>query len=318
MIRQALKLREALDAYAFKLRLLKEDLNKETHLNDYLSDDDQRTLKIIKEQLEPLFYLTKELEGNTDLADGACRASHGALQETLPVFDHVLAYFEKLEQQAKSGLFNDHPSIQNSITLAWNTAKKWYTKTDASIMWIASLVLYPRWKWAYFEKNWTGQIATYVDSGKRKLKNLQETSYKSETVARATQSPKPKRQTLYLESILDQVALTTVARPRPSGRRDQLYWYLQELPVGNMGVMEYWRSREFEWPQLVSMAFDFLAVPAISLECERVFSSYVKQTTLESSRLIGKMLWYQECLKNWQRRGAIQIARAQNAVLLDL
>ena len=111
---------------------------------------------------------------------------------------------------------------------------------------------------------------------------------------------------------------TTVARPRPSGRRDQLYWYLQELPVGNIGVMEYWRSREFEWPQLASMAFDFLAVPAISLECERVFSSYVKQTTLESSRLTGKMLWHQECLKNWQRRGAIQIARAWNAVLLDL
>ena len=79
MIRRALELREALDAYAFKLRLSKEDLDKETHLNDYLSDDDWRALKIIKEQLEPLFYLTKELEGNIDLADSVCRASHGAL-----------------------------------------------------------------------------------------------------------------------------------------------------------------------------------------------------------------------------------------------
>ena len=32
---------------------------------------------------------------------------------------------------------------------------KWYTKTDASIAWITSLVLYLRWKWAYFKKNWT-------------------------------------------------------------------------------------------------------------------------------------------------------------------
>jgi hypothetical protein len=40
MIRRALELREALNAYAFKLRLLKEDLDKETHLNDYLSDND--------------------------------------------------------------------------------------------------------------------------------------------------------------------------------------------------------------------------------------------------------------------------------------
>ena len=85
-----------------------------------------------------------------------------------------------------------------------------------------------------------------------------------------------------------------------------------------MGVMEYWRSREFEWPQLASMAFDFLAIPAMSSECERVFSSCAKQTTPESSRLTGRMLWHQECLKNWQRRGAIQITGAFNAVLLDL
>ncbi|PMD21637.1 hypothetical protein NA56DRAFT_748622, partial [Hyaloscypha hepaticicola] len=45
------------------------------------------------------------------------------------------------------------------------------------------------------------------------------------------------------------------------------------------------------------MAFDFLAVPAMSSECERV--------------------WHQECLSNWQRRGAIQISRAFNAAVID-
>ena len=57
----------------------KKILDKETYLNNYLSDDDWRALKLIKEQLEPLFYLTKSLEGNTDLADGVCRVSYGAL-----------------------------------------------------------------------------------------------------------------------------------------------------------------------------------------------------------------------------------------------
>jgi hypothetical protein len=66
------------------------------------------------------------------------------------------------------------------------------------------------------------------------------------------------------------------------------------------------------------MAFDFLAVPTISSEYERVFSSCVKQTTPESSRLLGEMLWHQECLKNWQRRGVIIIGRAWNSVPLDL
>ena len=66
------------------------------------------------------------------------------------------------------------------------------------------------------------------------------------------------------------------------------------------------------------MAFDFMAIPAISSECEGVFSSCAKITTAESSRLTGLMLWHQECLNNWQGRGVIQIAKASNAVLLDL
>ncbi len=65
------------------------------------------------------------------------------------------------------------------------------------------------------------------------------------------------------------------------------------------------------------MAFDFLAIPAMSSECERVFSSCAKETTPESSRLTGQMLWHQECLKNWQRRGAIKIREAFNGVVLD-
>jgi hypothetical protein len=65
------------------------------------------------------------------------------------------------------------------------------------------------------------------------------------------------------------------------------------------------------------MAFDFLVVPAMSSECERVFSSCAKETTPESSRLTGRMLWHQDCLKNWQRRGIIKISEAFNAVVLE-
>jgi hypothetical protein len=66
------------------------------------------------------------------------------------------------------------------------------------------------------------------------------------------------------------------------------------------------------------MAYDFLAILDMSSECERVFSSCAKQTTPKSFRLSGEMLWYQECLKNWQKRGAIHIERAHYAIVLDL
>jgi hypothetical protein len=46
------------------------------------------------------------------------------------------------------------------------------------------------------------------------------------------------------------------------------------------------------WSYLAAIAFDFLAIPAISFECERVFLSCAKLTTPESSKLLGDMLWH--------------------------
>jgi hypothetical protein len=156
-----------------------------------------------------------------------------------------------------------------------------------------------------------------VKSGKAKLKKLWEDDYKDDNLLSREKSPEPAQKPSFLESILNAKApasLTNVARP--TAHRDQLRLYLEE-PPNTTPVMEYWKSREEQWPQLTAMTYDFLAIPAISSECEQVFSSCAKQTTPESSRLSGEMLWHQECLKNWQRRGAIQMERAWNSVLLD-
>jgi hypothetical protein len=79
MIVRALQLREALDTYAAKLRVSKDDLDQETFKNDYLDETEWHTLKLIKTHLEVLFRTTKDLEGNTKLKEGAHKASHGAL-----------------------------------------------------------------------------------------------------------------------------------------------------------------------------------------------------------------------------------------------
>ena len=79
MIRRALELKEALDIYSLRLRVSTNAYNIETFKDDYISEDEWEALAIIKEQLEPLFRATKELEGNPDLKDGARKASHSAL-----------------------------------------------------------------------------------------------------------------------------------------------------------------------------------------------------------------------------------------------
>jgi hypothetical protein len=133
------------------------------------------------------------------------------------------------------------------------------------------------------------------------------------------QSPEPEKTISYLEDILNQIASSNLLYPeRPSRIKDEFYLYLAEPPTDLLGVMEYWKVRESEWPHLTKMVYDFLSIPAISSEYKRVFSSYMKLTISESSRLSGKSLWHYECLKNWQRRGAIIIETFGDAIILKL
>jgi hypothetical protein len=317
MIRRALELKQALNTYASQLRNSTNTLDSETYDEDFLTESEWENLELIKGQLELLFHTTKALEGNADFKDGNCKASHGQLGELLPVFEHILTHFENLTKQVENGEFNGHPGIARSINEAWNKAQVYYGKTDQSVAWIASTVMNPRFKMKYFEDKWTGSESNFLRTAKPKVKKLWDDVYKRENVVIRPQSPPSRASSVdYLENILSQVAPQLAAPTRTSSRKDQYAQYLDE-PVSKIPIMEYWRSKESEWPQLATMAFDFLAVPAMSSECERVFSSCAKQTTPESSRLTGKLLWHQECVKNWQRRGAIRISEAFNAAVIN-
>lgn len=60
------------------------------------------------------------------------------------------------------------------------------------------------------------------------------------------------------------------------GLQDELEAYLNQPRAGRheRGVYEWWDARKMEFPSLSRMAFDLLSIPAMSAECERVFSRY--------------------------------------------
>ena len=245
MIRRAIELKPALIHYARELNVSNDDYDLEISANDFISTAEWETLELMMGQLEPLFRFTKDLEGNADLQEAGGKASHGALWEILPVFDRILSHFEDLEQRAKRGEFNNHAGIQNSITLAWQKAQDYYNKTDASIAWMAALVFHPRFKWAYFERNWNySGLMRYVQDGKRNLRQLWERQYKEARPPsyRGSQSPPPaETRVSYIESILNDVAPapSTPRIPRPSSRRDELWLYLEEPPTASVGMLAY-------------------------------------------------------------------------------
>jgi hypothetical protein len=60
----------------------------------------------------------------------------------------------------------------------------------------------------------------------------------------------------------------------------------------------WWESAKSDFPTLHLWAFDTLAIPAMSAECERVFSSTKKIITPERNRLHEEIIEASECLKN--------------------
>jgi hypothetical protein len=54
------------------------------------------------------------------------------------------------------------------------------------------------------------------------------------------------------------------------------------------------------------MAVDLFSAPAMSSECERVFSQAKKLVTDERNRLAADTIEACECQKNWLRHGIVQ------------
>jgi hypothetical protein len=100
-------------------------------------------------------------------------------------------------------------------------------------------------------------------------------NYHENSVIRPQSPPSVTPPVNYLRDLLDRVAPQLVVPTRTSSRKDQYAQYLEEL-VSHLPIMQYWQLKEPEWPQLTSMAFDLLAIPAMSSKCERVFSPCTK------------------------------------------
>ena len=83
---------------------------------------------------------------------------------------------------------------------------------------------------------------------------------------------------------------------------DQLWLYQHELHPKEMSpkdsLIECWISKRAIWPQLVQIALDVYATPAISDEPERVFSIASNLLSPRRRKLIGEGVEQMLCLRS--------------------
>ena len=89
------------------------------------------------------------------------------------------------------------------------------------------------------------------------------------------------------------------------GWQEEVDKYLTEPIKRVVDIYAWWRDNAGRFPRLSTIAFDLLSIPAMSSECERVFSRAKLTITTQRHSLQDDAINMLECLKNWGGGGMV-------------
>lgn len=279
--------------------------------NDRLKAHHWFLLEKLHDALEPFYEATLCTQGNSN-----------TLSEWFYTLDYVLDSIDgsKNEFEALAGEnpeSEEYAFLQAAAAAAWLKTEEYYGKVDESAAYYAASILNPAFKWSWFEERWENNKVKKVwlegDLAKNKIgvkglvQELWEEEYKGKyglNSASSTDSnsraekdcPQPKNPEDRFGGLHRHKQLG--AKPRASSDR-----YRAFISTGRedneTDPLEYWNTRYTTQPDLARFALDMLAIPMMSAECERVFSSAKHLLTDARNRLNPDIIEANECLKHW-------------------
>ena len=208
---------------------------------------------------------------------------------------------------------DDFAWLAAAAEVSWRKCEEYFRKVDDTAAYYAAISLNPTLKNEWYKQAWLDHyekrdwINTAIDA----VKGLWLEEYRG----RYSSGP---RSSLYSTSQIQgerekaftsarnhkRLRLKTSHRPEellPVDMHDQ-YMETDILPLGedeSFDPMRFWNDRYSTQPDLARMALDALAVPAMSDECERLFSSAKLLLTDRRSHLRMDIVEACECLRAW-------------------
>ena len=262
-LKRAICFKDAIDFHI--LRLIHDD-SHHSLIDDQLSLEDWVFLEQVLEFLSPFRDETLLLEGNR---------SQGALHDVYPslevIRNHILLFLSRFPHSSS----HFHQSLQ----LAWNKLNKYYSLSTLSPIICASIILNPNMD-GFFESSehgW-GSRNDWVDEAMRLVRELWHQNYKPLHVQLPIipfPSPQKSSSTTIGRSF-KKVRLMEVGTEGSDELERYLRWLIKndgEPPIEQL--VNWWSMAGSLYPRLSRMALDTLSVPAMSAECERVFSRLV-------------------------------------------
>jgi hypothetical protein len=273
---------------------------------DYLTPQDWKRLRTIKDFLQPFHRATLETQGDA-----------ATINKVLFTMDILVQYFEatlvsnlclKLNNTniVRQSQYTSDKDFTSRIKKGWEIFDKYYSKTDNSPLYAAALILHPNRRTKYIKANWK---AKWVKPTLKKVKELWETyrEQASTSLISPSYDKAPVEQEKELD-VFDQIAQRLGGYNRPASQDEyQDYCSRDPYDIGEMSALQWWcqDQQRKRWPRLSYMAIDILSIPAMSDEPERVFSGARRTMSWDRAQMGAETLEKVECLKHWKGSGIL-------------
>jgi hypothetical protein len=313
MIERALKLHNAIDLFFLNYSHIGEGYNIS---QDLLTPQDWIDLEHFLDILKPFKDLTKRMEGRANKA--GLEGSHGSLYETIESLDVL---FKKLQEAGKFA--DDHPEVVSTyyscaIDAARVKLEEYFGLTDTTPAYRCAVALHPANKFTYFELEWSHN-KQWISEAKRVVQEVyvqyEEVAAEEEIIEVAQQE---EEEVIADNSVVldllqqarkrrQRLAATAASATRGKKRTkltSELDEFMARTNKADLDVedpLEWWIRHASDYPTLSKMAFDLFSCPAMSAECERVFSQTKKVITDERNRLQSDTVAAIECQKHLLR-----------------
>jgi hypothetical protein len=314
MIERAIKLRDRIDRFCIdhaesmhgssnkKAQSMDEQESLLKH--DSLTADDWAVLTEIVAFLEKFYALTKRAEGSKLSSDRGVLSDYMTTINVL--LKHAREYRDEINFRAENHDLTS-PGIRQlraCIVNCWTKLDEYFAMVNDTPAHYAAIVTNPQMKWKYFERQWKDahlwKDATLPESwlpgGKRALNSLWE-EYKNLPVAGPSAGSKRARTP-------DEFELETDMTQWDEEEMDELETWLSmkvfKLDDGDT-LPAYWlrQSKQPATQRISQMGLDMASIPAMSSDCERVFSQCKLMITGQRNRLKPDIIEATQCLRMW-------------------
>jgi hypothetical protein len=145
-------------------------------------------------------------------------------------------------------------------------------ETDKCRMYVVSLILDPRMKYDYFERNWKKE---WMQDMKDKMKSVWE-EYGGYTIPTLAMTPSEVNEDSSFDINKWRFGSTQSLVDELTRYLDAPLLMLDTKEANDaFNAMEWWKGNMQEFPILAQIAFEIFSIPAMSVEPERVFSGYI-------------------------------------------